>query len=140
MRKRLPFCLVVRGFVRPSIGQTLANDALEQSWSAFLAVYTKPSALVVAKIKFRAIQPRRRMPPRGTARWRSWSRRETPRVRQVYLAQAARCECRERRQAPPFPRATSAASRRRRPRGLDPRRAAPDRETRRGLRADRDGR
>src|SRR5262249_273192 len=80
------------------------------------------------------------VPRRGTARWRGWSRRGTAGGGGVGPGGAERFECRRRRQAPPFPRATSAASRRHKPRGSEPPRAAPDRETRRGLRADRDGR
>src|SRR5262249_28057412 len=102
-----------------------------------------PFQLALRRIYFKprnAIHAQPRLPPRGTARRRRRSRRGTPRARQVYLAEAARCECRESRQAPPFLHATSAASRRRRARGSEPPRAAPDRETPRGWRADRDGR
>src|SRR5262249_35751502 len=102
-----------------------------------------PLQLALRRIYFKrrsAIHARPRLPPRGTARWRRWSRRETPRARRVCLGGATRCERRERRRAPPFRRATSAASRRHRLRGSEPRRAAPDRETPRGLRADRAGR
>src|SRR5262245_3468324 len=102
-----------------------------------------PFQLALRRIYFKPripIHARRRIPRRETARWRRRSRRETPRARQVCLAEAARGECRRPRQAPPFPRATAAASRRRRRGGSEPPLAAPDRETPRGLRADRDGR
>jgi hypothetical protein len=40
--KRLAFCLSVRGFVSPSIGQALADDAFEQFASTLWIVMPSP--------------------------------------------------------------------------------------------------
>jgi hypothetical protein len=53
-RKRLALSLNV-GAVRPSIGQSLANDALCQFVRAVGIVHAKRNAIVMAKIKFREV-------------------------------------------------------------------------------------
>src|SRR5579863_1932811 len=54
-RNRLAFCLSVRGFVRPSIGEALADDAFQQSSGALFVVNAKRRTLIVAEIKFSKI-------------------------------------------------------------------------------------
>src|SRR5258708_33910111 len=49
--KRLAFCLIERGFVRPSIGQTLSDDALKQFARALWIADAKSRASIVPKIE-----------------------------------------------------------------------------------------
>jgi hypothetical protein len=51
-RKRLTFCLSVRGFVRLLICQALADNAFDSLGSARLIICAKLHPLIVSEIKF----------------------------------------------------------------------------------------
>ena len=50
LKKRLAFCLIVVGSVRPTIHQPLALDAFQGEITAYLIVNAKPNAVRVAEI------------------------------------------------------------------------------------------